>query len=277
MQTFVDKVNAAIDRITGTFTRNGKTLTITADDGTPINIDLAATNNVVLSGLAITQDGVNQKLFNVATGTVRIEENEVVISAGSTSTANGDPTNPRIDALVVTDADTIKVTAGVAAATPTPPTVASNELIIGFIYVEANATDVAENVYLKGLFQIDQDGVYKKTGVPYVEVIDGVLESSVTSVYPFLVSINVGHSPYTSANLQFVNCDTSGGNITVTLPPASANTGSIISVKKTDAANTVTIDANGAETIDDALTATLSTQWEMISLVCDGSAWFIGN
>lgn len=175
MQTFVDKVNAAIDRITGTFTRNGKTLTITSDDGTPINIDLSASPNVVLSGLAITQDGANQRLFNVTAGTVRIDENEVAITAGSSSAGNGDPINPRIDALVVTDSDTIKVVAGSPAAAPIPPTIPSNELIIAYIYVEANATDVAENVYYLPLFDSAFDGVYKKGGVT-VEYIGGVLQ-----------------------------------------------------------------------------------------------------
>ena len=276
MQTFVDKVNDAIDRITGTFTRSGKTLTITADDGTPINIDLAATNNVVLSGLAITQDGVNQKLFNVATGTVRIEENEVVISAGSTSTANGDPTNPRIDALVVTDADTIKVTVGTAAAAPVPPTVASNELIIGYIYVDANATDVAEDVYIKELFENAADGVYKKNNEPYVTVIGGIIEMS--GSFPFTVALDVTDSPYTAASSQYLNCDASAGNITINLPPANINNNAIIAVKKIDGSgNTITVDADGAETIDGALTATLTTQWEMVTLVCDGVSWYIGN
>ena len=276
MQTFVDKVNAAIDRITGTFTRSGKTLTITADDGAVLTLDLSATNNVVLSGLAITQDAVNQKLFNVAVGTVRIEENEVAITAGSTSTANGDPTNPRIDALVVTDADTIKVTAGIAAAAPVPPTVASNELIIGYIYVDANATDVAEDVYFRSVFENAADGVYKKNNEPYVTVVSGIIEMS--GSFPFTVDIDVTDSPYTAASSQFLNCDASAGGMTINLPPAAINNNAIIAVKKIDGSgNTVTVDADGAELIDGALTAVLTTQWEMITLVCNGVSWSIGN
>lgn len=64
----------------------------------------------------------------------------------------------------------------------------------------------------------------------------------------------------------------------VNLPAASASTNRIISVKKTDSsAHTVTVDASGAETIDGATTIVLTEQWESITIVCNGTAWFIIN
>lgn len=63
------------------------------------------------------------------------------------------------------------------------------------------------------------------------------------------------------------------GTITITLPPASPAKRRRIMLKKTDAANVVTADGNGAETIDGAATRTLSTQYSSLKLLSDGSNW----
>lgn len=66
---------------------------------------------------------------------------------------------------------------------------------------------------------------------------------------------------------------TSGG-ITVTLPEASTVTGKHLRVKKTDSSgNTITIDGHSSETIDGSLTRSLSSQYETIYIVSDGSNW----
>ena len=58
------------------------------------------------------------------------------------------------------------------------------------------------------------------------------------------------------------------------LPTAVGIRGKQYIVKKIDAtANTVTIDANGAQTIDGMLTAVLIGQWDVITLVSDGANW----
>lgn len=69
----------------------------------------------------------------------------------------------------------------------------------------------------------------------------------------------------------------SGSAFTITLYAASGNSGKILRVKKTDSSltNIITIDGNSSETIDGALTTTLNTQYEEITLVCDGSNWYI--
>lgn len=71
-------------------------------------------------------------------------------------------------------------------------------------------------------------------------------------------------------------CNKSDGNITITLPAVSGCSGRIYNIKKIDSsAYTVTIDGNSSETIDGALTQTLTTQYESITIQCDGSAWYI--
>lgn len=70
-------------------------------------------------------------------------------------------------------------------------------------------------------------------------------------------------------------CDATSGAFTITLPPAAQIPNRIIHIKKVDAVNNVTVDGNGSETIDGALTETLSTQYEVLTVVSDGSNWFI--
>lgn len=71
-------------------------------------------------------------------------------------------------------------------------------------------------------------------------------------------------------------CDASSGAFTITLPTAVGRRGKAFYIKKTDAtANAVTIDADGAETIDGALTQVIAMQYNSLSLVSDGSNWHI--
>lgn len=73
-----------------------------------------------------------------------------------------------------------------------------------------------------------------------------------------------------------VKCDCSGGAITLNLPAAADRTGWSYTIKKTDSsANTVTIDGNASETIDGATTQVISYQWTSLTIVCDGTGWYI--
>jgi hypothetical protein len=70
--------------------------------------------------------------------------------------------------------------------------------------------------------------------------------------------------------------DATTGAITLNLPPAALVPGRIYVIKRINAgANTVTVDANGSETIDGALTHVLSPQWNSITIISNGTAWFI--
>lgn len=71
----------------------------------------------------------------------------------------------------------------------------------------------------------------------------------------------------------------SGAAFTVTLFAASGNAGKTLVIKKTDSSltNIITIDGNASETIDGATTTTLNTQYESVTLYCDGSNWHILN
>lgn len=66
------------------------------------------------------------------------------------------------------------------------------------------------------------------------------------------------------------------GAVTVNLPAAANSNGVYLIVKKTDASvNAVTVDANGAETIDGAATQVITAQYDAVTVFCDGSGWWI--
>lgn len=70
--------------------------------------------------------------------------------------------------------------------------------------------------------------------------------------------------------------DATAGAVTVTLPVAANSNAAMIVVKKIDAgANAVTVDANGAETIDGAANVALAAQYDAVTVFCDGSEWWI--
>jgi hypothetical protein len=70
--------------------------------------------------------------------------------------------------------------------------------------------------------------------------------------------------------------DATGGAFTITLPAAASAPRRRYVVKKIDAsANVVTIQGNGAETIDGLNTQTLALQYDSLEVVCNGTAWFI--
>lgn len=89
-------------------------------------------------------------------------------------------------------------------------------------------------------------------------------------------SIVVGDSPYTAAAETVILADATGGAITVALPALSGVAGRIYHVKKIDAtANTVTLDASGAENIDGITTQVLTTQYQSFMIFAGPSEWSI--
>jgi hypothetical protein len=94
------------------------------------------------------------------------------------------------------------------------------------------------------------------------------------------VSLDNTDSPYTiTGTQQFILIDPSGGDVTINMPDVATYPGREIRFKLTQAAgaNTVTLQRQGADTIDGATTYTdLDIQYESISTVSDGSTgWFI--
>lgn len=73
-----------------------------------------------------------------------------------------------------------------------------------------------------------------------------------------------------------VLCSASGGAFTVTLPAVASFQHKVYTIMKTDSGgNAVTVDGNASETINGATTQALAAQYDSITIVCNGTAWFI--
>ena len=84
-------------------------------------------------------------------------------------------------------------------------------------------------------------------------------------------------SSYTAtANDYIIICDAKSHGFVVSLPTASSNIGRIYYVKKVDSSqNTITVNPEGAEEVDDGATAVITTQFETITVTSDGLNWWI--
>lgn len=81
---------------------------------------------------------------------------------------------------------------------------------------------------------------------------------------------------YTAVTTDDVITVTTGSAWTLTLYAASGNAGRVLRIKKTSSdLNALTIDGNASETIDGATTTSINTQYEEVTIVCDGSNWHI--
>lgn len=73
-----------------------------------------------------------------------------------------------------------------------------------------------------------------------------------------------------------VLCDATAGAIMLTLPAAAASQGRQVVAKKTDASvNAVTVEGDGAELVDGAANKAITGQYDSVTVLCDGAAWWI--
>ena len=92
---------------------------------------------------------------------------------------------------------------------------------------------------------------------------------SASTTFPFTSKT----STYTVDNEDcIVNC--TSGTFTVTLPTAVGLTGQYFVVKNSGT-GVITIDGDGAETIDGAANKILSVQYESMTVVSNGANWII--
>jgi hypothetical protein len=96
-----------------------------------------------------------------------------------------------------------------------------------------------------------------------------------------VTSITNADSPYLATSEDWlILCNTSAGNITVTLPtPTAANSGKMYTIKKTQSSHSVTINAgDGSILLDDNTTLTRNAKNSFDQVVSDGTQyWVITN
>lgn len=125
--------------------------------------------------------------------------------------------------------------------------------------------------------QLSAGGVFAALNNIGVGSVSLAINSTLESFASFAAGIGVSSTNVTLGGGSFTRLiDATSGAVTVTLPAALGCTRRIYNIKKIDAsANTVTIDANAAETIDGALTQVLTAQWQSITIQSDGTNWYI--
>jgi hypothetical protein len=107
-----------------------------------------------------------------------------------------------------------------------------------------------------------------------------ITTATTTSADALSRSITVGATLTADATLSgtdsaFHLVDTASGTVTVTLQPAATMTNKTLSFKKIVAANSMILDGNGSETIDGATTKSLSDRWSWVTIISNGTNWFI--
>jgi hypothetical protein len=108
--------------------------------------------------------------------------------------------------------------------------------------------------------------IFRENAQAVNTLLDGYTITSVTAAT---------HTDITTQGHALILCDCTANNITVNLPTAAGNK-AIFNIKKMDAgANTVTIDANGSETIDGAATKVITAQYATFTLLSSGTNWVI--
>ncbi len=79
-----------------------------------------------------------------------------------------------------------------------------------------------------------------------------------------------------ASSTEYALVDASNNNVKVTLGKASSNERTVHTIKKIDNSNhKVIIDAYSTETIDGEQTIELKLQYQYVTIVCDGTEWFI--
>ena len=112
-------------------------------------------------------------------------------------------------------------------------------------------------------------------GVSLVQ--SGTYAGSITLVSQQTTNYTIGSQSSLTTGGETVLANAAGGSITITLPnPSTTNAYTIHNIKKTDPSttNTVTI-ATSSGYIDGGSTAVLNIQYTSITVVSDGTQWWI--
>lgn len=115
-------------------------------DKVDVDILVAAHNgNRVISGCAVTAQGLPDMTVAVASGSILVNSVTVAVSSGNVTITAANGTNPRFDLIVVDNTGTKSATAGTAAANPVFPSIPANSVVLAAVYVPANDTDIDAN------------------------------------------------------------------------------------------------------------------------------------
>jgi hypothetical protein len=104
---------------------------------------------------------------------------------------------------------------------------------------------------------------------------DGTLTGTFPAAAAPVVTTVTGATTLSDSN-DYVVANAAGGAFTVTLPTAVGRTGKGFVVKRLNSgANNVTVGTTSSQTIDGATTRVLTSQYELVGVISDGSNWHV--
>ncbi|MBA3758926.1 MAG: hypothetical protein H0X07_00165 [Gemmatimonadales bacterium] len=143
-------------------------------------------------------------------------------------------------------------------------------------FVGASTITNAATLYVSGAPVVGTNATITNPYAFWVD--DGVsrFDGAVTAPnYANTIATKTANYTVTAADGS-IYADCTAGVVTLTLPTAVGIAGRIYHFKKTDAAaNAMTLDGNGAETIDGALTLSTTTRYAAYTLQSDGANWMV--
>ena len=81
---------------------------------------------------------------------------------------------------------------------------------------------------------------------------------------------------YSADNVRVILVDASSSEVEISLPDIDTSTNKCYTIKKTDSSsNSVVITPDGSDTIDGESSISLTLQYQYVTIICEGTAWFI--
>lgn len=158
--------------------------------------------NCVLQGCLVT--ATTLLTLNVALGSVLSANALFPIAADTVVIGTADATNPRIDLVVITSAGAKAIRAGTAAATPNPPALTTDDVVLAIVYVPALATTMTSaNIYDRRMLQEGGPMVIDAQFADLSITNTNAIQTLYTETIPAsLLSMSQGTSGFSGARLQ---------------------------------------------------------------------------
>jgi type II secretory pathway pseudopilin PulG len=114
------------------------------------------------------------------------------------------------------------------------------------------------------------------TGAEAMRQVYEAQNRNIAQTQPFHIAPTQSATFTVSEVYGFYPVDASAGSVTANLPPAAAHKSKRYAIKKVDSSgNAVVIDGADSETIDGATTVSIATQYVTVTVVSDGTQWWI--
>jgi len=235
--------------------------------GDPLVIEDSGTSTFIVKdggnvGVGIDSPGATLDVV----GTIRVTDNDSTdpgIFFEDSTAASGTYTRS-----ITSNASSIVIanTEGGGSVVIQSPTGAGNSLVIeevdgtDWIHLDANANILSLAPGASGA----KVGVGTTSAITTLDV-DGGFAANIVAKTEAYTATTSDHT---------ITCGAGNESFTVTLPAVAGVTGLILNIKNVGT-GTITVDGASSETIDGATTAVISTQFDTVTIQCDGTEWWV--